>query len=146
MIAHHHYHPGRWGRWKRLFRPNVARYLADEAFVESQIRDYQTKIFALPPTGNVNGPNAIDDAGFQRAKERLFAMDFVGITEQFGQSIDLLERMTGRRFAPPVVANKSRGYSATEAERARIRALVPRDVELYELARERLRATIAAAA
>jgi hypothetical protein len=146
MIAHHHYHPGRWGRWKRLFRPNVARYLADEAFVESQIRDYQTKVFALPPTGNVNGPLAIDDAGFEQAKARLFAMDFVGLTEQFGQSIALLETMTGRRFAPQVFVNRSRGYSATEAECARIRALVPRDMELYELARERLRASIAAAA
>jgi len=143
MIAHHHYHQS---RWKRLLRPNVSRYLADEAFVESQIRDYQTKVFALPPTGTVNGPHAIDDAGFERAKVRLLAMDFVGLTEQFGQSIALLEAMTGRRFAPQVVVNKSRAYSATEAERARVRALVPRDIELYELARERLRASIAAAA
>ena len=143
MIAHHHYHQN---RWKRLFRPNVALYLADEAFVENQIRDYQTKVFALPPTGNVNGSLAIDDAGFEQAKARLLAMDFVGLTEQFGQSLALLEARTGRRFAPQVLVNKSRGYSATAAERERIRALVPRDIELYELARERLRASIAAAA
>ena len=143
MIAHHHYHQG---RWKRFFRPNVARYLADDAFVESQIRDYQTKVFALPPTGNVNGPHAIDDAGFERAKDRLLAMDFVGLTEQFGQSLALIEALAGRRFAHQVVVHQSRGYSATDAERARIRSLVPRDIELYELARERLRASIAAAA
>jgi hypothetical protein len=143
MIAHHHYHQGRWAR---LFRPSISRYLANEAFVESQIRDYQTKVFALPPTGNVNASHGIDDAGFERAKARLLAMDFVGLTEQFGQSIALLEAMTGQSFAPQVTVNKSRGYSATNAERARIRSLVPRDVELYELARERLRASIAAAA
>jgi hypothetical protein len=143
MIAHHHYHQG---RLKRLFKPNIARYLADEAFVENQIRDYQTKVFALPPTGNVNGALAIDDAGFERAKARLLTMDFVGLTEQFGPSIALFEAMAGRRFAPRVFVNQSRSYSATEAERARIRSLVPRDIELYELARERLRASTAAAA
>ena len=113
MIAHHHY---RQGPLKRFFKPNVSRYLANEDFVESQIRDYQTKVFALPPTGNVNRPYAIDDAGFARAKTRLHEMDFVGLTEQFGQSIALFEAISGRRFAPPAFFNKSRGYSVTDAE------------------------------
>ena len=41
--------------------------------------------------------------------------------------------------------NKSRGYSATEEEVARIRALVPWDIELYELAREKLERELRAA-
>jgi hypothetical protein len=143
MIAHHHYHKG---PLKRFVRPNVSRYLADETFVQSQIRDYQTKVFALPPTGSVNRPYAIDDAGFERAKARLLETDFVGLTEQFGQSIALFEAISGQRFVPPALANKSRRYSATDAEIARIRSLVARDIELYELAREKLRASIAAAA
>ncbi|WP_410966398.1 hypothetical protein, partial [Salmonella sp. SAL4449] len=84
--AHNHYHQG---RLRRFFKPNVARFLANERLVENQIRDYQTKVLALPPTGNVNGPCVIDDAAFERAKARLLAMDFVGLTEQFGQSIAL---------------------------------------------------------
>jgi hypothetical protein len=143
MIAHHHFSQG---RLRRLLKPNVARYLADEAFVASQIRDYQTKVFALPPTGNVNGPGAIDDAAFKRARARLLAMDVVGITEQFGPSIALFQAVSGRRFAPPVFINRSRGYSATAAECAHIRSLVPHDIELYELARERLRTSLAAVA
>ena len=128
MIAHHHYHQG---RWKRLLRPNVSRYLADEAFVESQIRDYQTKVFALPPTGNVNGPHAIDDAGFERAKVRLLAMDFVGLTEQFGQSIALSEaidrptlRTPGRRQQEPrLLRHRGRTRAHPVARAPRHRAL-----------------------
>ncbi len=143
MIAHHH---SRQGRLRRFFNPNFSRYLADETFVENQIRDYQTKVFALPPTGNVNRPYAIDDAGFERAKDRLRAMDFVGLTEQLDQSIALFEAISGQRFAPPAFFNKGQRYSASEAEIAQIRSLVARDIELYELARERLRTRIAAAA
>ena len=56
-----------------------------------------------------------------------------------------MPRHSGRRFAPSAFFNKSRGYSVTDAEVARIRSLVARDIELYELARERLRTSIAAA-
>lgn len=143
MIAHNHRQSG---RLKRFFKPNVSKFLANEKYVESQIRDYQTKIFALPPTGNVNGPFAIDDAAFERAKTRLLETDFVGLTEQFAQSIALFQTLSGQRFSPPVYANKGRGYSATDADIAMIRKLVPRDIELYELAREKLQSSIAAAA
>jgi hypothetical protein len=143
MIAHHHRQSG---RLKRFIKPNVSRYLSNEAFVESQLRDYQTKVFALPADGNVNGRHAIDDAGFERAKARLLETDFVGLTEQFAPSIALFEAISGQRFTPPVFANRGRGYSATDADLARIRTLVPRDIELYELAREKLQARIKAAA
>jgi hypothetical protein len=143
MIAHNHRQSG---RLKRFFKPNVSKFLANEAYVAGQLRDYQTKVFALPPTGNVNGPYAIDDAAFERAKARLLETDFVGLTEQFAQSIALFESISGQRFSPPVYANKGRGYSATDADVKLIRTLVPRDIELYELAREKLQRSIGVAA
>ena len=50
--------------------------------------------------------------------------------------------MAGIKFAALAHANKSRGYAATEAELDRIRALVPYDIALYEIAHEKLRAQL----
>lgn len=143
MIAHRH---GKAGRLNRFVKPNVAKYLDDAEFVARQIRDYQTKVFALDGAGDVNRACEVDDAVFERAKARLEAVDFVGLTEQYPASVRLFETLSGLRFAPLPHANKSRGYAASEAEIARIRALVPYDSALYELARAKLRAQLAAAA
>lgn len=143
MIAHRH---SKASRLNRFLKPNVSKYLDDAEFVARQIRNYQTKVLALPGNADVNGLQPIDDAAFERAKARLTAIDFVGLTEQYPQSLGLFEAMAGIRFAPLPHANKSRGYAAGEDELARIRALVPYDIELYELAREKLRAQLAAAA
>ena len=143
MIAHRH---SKASRFNRFIKPNISKYLDRTEFVEAQMRDYQTKVFALPADGDVNLASPVDDAAFERAKARLMEIDFVGLTEQYPQSLRLFEAMAGIRFAPLPHANKSRGYAPTEAEIARIRALVPYDIELYELAREKLRAQLAAAA
>lgn len=143
MIAHRH---SQASKLNRFFKPNISKWLDNETFVEKQIRDYQTKIFAIDPLAEVNAPAVVDEAAFARAKARLEEVDFVGLTEQYLPSISILERMAGIRFAPLPHANKSRGYTATDAEIARIRKLVPYDVELYEIAREKLRLQLAAAA
>lgn len=143
MIAHRH---DKVSRLNRFFRPNISKYLDDEDFVERQIHNYQTKIFALDGTARVNQAHPIDEVAFQRAKIRLENIDFVGLTEQYAQSIRLFEMKAGLKFAPLMHANKSSGYAPSEAELARIRALVPYDVELYELAKEKLRAELGAAA
>ena len=143
MIAHRH---SKASRFSRFIKPDISKYLDNAEFVEAQLRDYQTKVFASGPLDNVNAPCPIDDAAFARAKARLEEVDFVGLTEQYAQSISLLEAMTGIRFAPLPHANKGAGRSATEAEIARIRKLVPYDIELYEIAREKLRVQLAAAA
>ncbi len=143
MIAHRH---GKAGRLNRFVKPNVSRYLDDAEFVERQIRDYQTKVFALDAAGDVNRPCPIDAAAFERATARLREVDFVGLTEQYPESIRLFEAMSGLTLAPLPHVNRSRGYAATEAELARIRALVPHDIALYELARAKLRAQLDAAA
>ncbi len=143
MIAHRH---KRATRLARLLKPNVSAWLDREEFVERQIRDYQTKVFALDASGDVNRPYPIDAAGFARAKARLLEADFVGLTERFAESIRLFEGMAGMRFGSPPHRNKSPGYAASEAEIARIRTLVPHDIELYDLARKKLDQALAAAA
>ena len=143
MIAHRH---GKASRLNRFVRPNISKWLDNADFVEAQIRDYQTKVFAIPGAEDVNRAHPIDDAAFARATARLAEIDFVGLTEQYAASIGLFEAMAGVRFAPLPHANRSRGYAATEDELARIRALVPYDLALYELARDKLRAQLATAA
>jgi len=143
MIAHRH---SKASRLNRFVKPSVAKYLDNADFVEAQLRNYQTKVFAIPGTADVNLAHPVDEAAFERARARLLAIDFVGLTEQYPESIGLFEAMAGIRFAPLPHANKSRGYAASEAELARICALVPYDIELYALAREKLRAQLAAAA
>lgn len=143
MIAHRH---SKGSRLNRLTKPNISKYLDNAEFVDAQIRNYQTKVFALPAAGNVNLASPVDDAAFERARARLMEIDFVGLTEQYAQSLQLFEALAGIRFAPLPHANKSRGYAPTEAEITRIRALVPYDIELYNLAREKLRVQLATAA
>lgn len=143
MIAHRH---SKASRLNRFIKPNISKYLDREDFIEGQIRNYQTKVFAIGGSDDVNLPHPVDDAAFERAKARLMAVDFVGLTEQYQQSIQLFEAMSGIKFAPLPHANKSRGYTATDAEIAHIRKLVPYDIELYELARTRLKGQLDAAA
>ena len=143
MIAHRH---KKANRFARFIKPNVSAWLDREEFVERQIRDYQTKVFALGGEDNVNHAHPIDDAAFARAKARLLEADFVGLTERFAESIRLFEGLSGLRFGAPPHRNKSPRYAASDAEIARIRTLVPHDIELYELARAKLERALAAAA
>jgi hypothetical protein len=143
MIMHHHREQG---RLSRILRPNVMRILDDERFVSHMIRDYQTRVFAADAGASVHAPLAIDDPTFERARARLLDVEMVGLTEQFGQSLELFSSMSGLRFASLPHVNKGRSHTWTEAEIARIRTLVPRDLELYEVAREKLRSQIALAA
>lgn len=142
MISHHH----RRRRHKFDFRSRlpVAEYLDDRDFVECNILNYQTKIFAAGPTDNVNRPYSVDAAAFERAKERLDATDFVGLTEEFGESVRMFERMSGMALGSEVLhTGKSPRYSASDADIARIHDLVGYDIELYERARLRTQAVAA---
>ena len=48
--------PRRHPRPAPLPAVRISRALDDPAFVESQVRDYQAKVFAMDPAGDVNGP------------------------------------------------------------------------------------------
>jgi hypothetical protein len=132
-------------RLNRFTRPSVTRYLDDADFVDRQLRDYQTKVLAMPGDALVNTAYPIDDAAFARARDRIDGMDFVGLTERFAESVALFERLSGIALGPVAHSNRSRGVQATEADLARIRAIVPHDIELYDRARLKLDAALAAA-
>jgi hypothetical protein len=124
---------------RRFHKVRITEALDDPAFVENLVRNYQTKVFALGPEADVNAAGPVDAAGFRRAKARLLAADVVGLTEQLGPSVRLFERLSGLKVADAIAhVNRSARYSATDEEVARIRALVPYDLELYEIAREKL--------
>lgn len=145
MIAHHH----RGRRRKLDFRGRlpVTEYLENPSFVASKILNYQTKVFAAGPMDNVNQPYPVDATAFERARARLDAIDFIGITEMLGESVRVFERLSGMALGADILhAGKNRRYSATEADVARIRELVGYDIELYEIARRKMQAQVAAAA
>jgi hypothetical protein len=146
MISHSaKYRPGIPGL-RRFRKVNIGRALADPGFIESQVRNYQAKVFAMDPTGDVNAPFAVDAASFRRARAALEAADVVGLTERLEPSIRLFEATSGIAVAESVPQrNVSRGYNATDEELERVRALVPWDIELYELAREKLERDLRAA-
>jgi len=132
-------------RLNRFTKPSVARYLDDADFVAKQLRDYQTKVLAMPGDGMVNTAHPIDDAAFARACATLDAMDFVGLTERFADSVALFERLSGIALGPVAHANRSRGTAPSAADIARIEAIVPRDMEIYARARAKLEAALRAA-
>lgn len=144
MIAH--YHNMRRGRWFRFGGPRIADYLKDDGLIRHQIANYQTKVLAMDPLGDVNQPMAIDDAAFARARDALFSIDVVGLTEQFGESLALFQRKSGLKLGNPTLhANKSPAYHPTEADIAAVRDLVPYDFEIYRLAQERMHQQLALA-
>ena len=136
------------GLLRALGRPNVAAYLREDALVRKQIENYQTKIFAMSSTDNVNRPYPVDEGVFARAVETLMSVDCVGLTEHFQDSVSAFERLSGIHCAAGTLhANRSRkGYAPSEEDIAAIRALVPYDLRLYEIAPERLLAKAGQAA
>lgn len=146
MIAHRHRRAMSLPQLARFVKPDISAWLDQEEFVERQIRDYQTKVFALGGRGNVNRPYTIDAPAFARATERLLTADFVGLSERLADSIRLFEQFSKIRLGPIPHRNKSPSYAASTAEIARIRTLVPHDLELYEVARMKFEQALAAAA
>lgn len=132
-------------RAKNLWR--VKHDLGNEEFVETQIRDYQTKIFCMHGTSDPNTVYRVGPDAFERARAALESVSVVGIAEDFARSVALFERRSGIALgAPPAhpVPQVNRA-DVSEADLATIRGLVARDIELYELARAKMQAGMAAA-
>ncbi len=76
-------------------RPDRA-FLTDPAFLAREIRDYQTKVFAIDDVAVTPEATAeLDEAAFARALARLEACEFVGITEEMERSMALLRAVSG---------------------------------------------------
>ncbi|WP_376695226.1 hypothetical protein [Wenzhouxiangella sp. EGI_FJ10305] len=140
MIAHRLKHDG---PENLLGHPEAAgdavlKLLEDEKFVNSQVRDYQTKVLSMKPMANVNSPMLVGEREYETAVRRLESIDFVGITEQFSESISLFESVSGIRFSVPLLQrNRSPLIAPTDAAIEKIRNLVGYDQRLYECALER---------
>ena len=117
----------------------VQEMLSHSAFVEGQIRDYQSKYFAFSDhKQDVNLPFSWEKQDFERAKQRLAQSEFVGITEYFDQSLELFKNQTGLELAAARRVNVAENavIQPSDDELALIRQLVARDLEIYEVAKE----------
>ena len=129
-------------RHRRQKSPKFAamsvREMLSHPFVEKQVRDYQSKYFAVPHKQDVNLPFSWAEKDFDRAKRRLAQTEFVGITEYFDESLDLFTNRTGLELPAARRLNVTENpiIQPSEYELDLIRQLVARDLELYELAKK----------
>jgi hypothetical protein len=109
----------------------------------SYIRNYQTKIFSFVPADEADTvlrPLAVDDDRLQLAKENLDHVEFIGLTESFGEFIEELRAILG--WWPDGIdssdrANKSpEAWGVSPALRQRIADDNGHDVAFYQYAQE----------
>jgi hypothetical protein len=129
-------------RAKNLWR--VKHDLTNEEFVETQVRNYQTKIFCMHGASDVNTVYRVDAEAFQRAKARLEAADVVGLWEDFPGGVRAFEAASGIALGTPDVPPADEGAPVSEEALQTIRGLIPHDIELYELAKARARVAVPA--
>lgn len=111
----------------------------DRRFNQAMIRDYQTKVFALPDLSVSKGVNypAPMPLSIEAAKERVGSCDLVGLTERFEETIDAFEASTRIRLPESVHVNRSTSTEEVDdALRARIEEVTSMDRELVDFANE----------
>jgi len=126
---------------RHFSRATISDWLKKDDFTRNALENYQTRVFSINGTDNVNKYHRVDAEMFGIAKRNLDSIDVVGLTEYFENSISIFEDISGMKFSAPVVqANKNRKRPAAVSPQdiETIRKLVPYDLELYELAREKL--------
>ena len=133
---------------RRRHSPELAgqsyeQLLSNERFVERQVRDYQTKVFAFDQLSEcesgVNTPLLIGEERFARALKRLESTEVVGVTDDLGAFALTLRRRTGLQL--PSVPRRNIGQHDVELTPdviQRIRALTAYDHVLVQRARERV--------
>jgi hypothetical protein len=109
----------------------------------SYTRNYQTKIFSFVPADQADTvlrPLAVDDARLQLAKQNLDHVEFIGLTEGFGEFIEELRAILG--WWPDGIdssdrANKSpEAWGVSPALRQRIADDNGHDVAFYRYAQD----------
>lgn len=109
------------------------------------VHNHMVKMFGMTAdemTGWVMTGIDFTPAHLERAKERLGAVDVVGIQEDFDAFCAELEARFGWNLGPPVVANDTPHEPVSEAFRRRIAEDNAYDVELYEFACRQLASRI----
>lgn len=144
MIGHRQRNAGFFRR--RIVPMSVADWLKKDAFIRNQVENYQTKVLSADALANVNKRTLIDKEAFEVAAKNVESVDFIGLTEYFNESISAFNDISGMNFSAVPHANRGKGRKPTvnDQDIEAIRRLVPYDLELYERAREKLLARIAA--
>ena len=144
MIRHRQRNAGFFRR--RIVPESIADWLKKDIFVRNQVENYQTKVLSIDALANVNKRATIDKEMFEKAANNVETIDFIGLTENFNDSISVFNDISGMNFSTVPHANrgKARGPAVSDQDIEAIRRLVPYDLELYERAREKLLARIAA--
>jgi hypothetical protein len=107
------------------------------------IHNHMVKMLSLSAAEMTHGALtlvAFDRDRFDRAKARLSTVDVVGVQDQFDTFCAALRARFGFELGSPVFANRTEPVLATAAFRRRIALDNAFDMELYEVARERVSA------
>jgi hypothetical protein len=127
---------------KRFRGASYADLLADDAFVDGQLRDYQTKVFAFDRLeecrDHVNVPLVVHGGRLERALGRLGSVDVLGVVEQLPAFVERFERVTGVAPGQERTSNRAPGEREPldAGTRARIEELTVHDRILYDRALE----------
>jgi hypothetical protein len=121
---------------KQFAGATYEQILEDADFVERQIRDYQTKIFAFdsiqqcPETVNI--AFEIGEHRLKRAVDELGSVDILGLTEDFASFCTRLTEATGIELRPRRDNRSASGDQLQPHETKRIDRLTRHDQPLYQ--------------
>jgi hypothetical protein len=129
-------------REQQLKQPerSLEEIYGDRLYFARFVRNHMTKFFSLSAADKAQTYFAIQPTGAEHlavARERLAAVDVVGVQERFGDFLDVLAQTYGWRVTDVDGQKVSTDKPVVAAEfRARIAADNALDVQLYEDARE----------
>lgn len=114
--------------------------LENEWFVSRQIRDYQTKVFAIDDVQiKPNDPFVVDTRSFERACDRLKRIDLIGLTERMSSTIDQINKRCSINLDRQPKRQHPGGYETKHLTAEffdRLKAEIYYDLKLYTLAKQ----------
>lgn len=111
----------------------------DRSVFQPFVNNHQVRVFALkslPQSGNILQGMTLGPADYEHALENLNRADFIGLSDDFEDSVRMLETFTGWRFRKTHRINKSPEYEVPENLPERIRQDNDFDVRFYEYAKK----------
>lgn len=107
------------------------------------IHNHMVKMLSLTPeemTAGALTQVTFTRERFERAKAQLATLDLIGVQERFEEFCADLQRLFGLELGQPIFANRTEPVTVPQSFRERIARDNALDVELYEVARERVAA------
>ena len=93
---------------------SVPKLLEDPHFMSTHIEDYQTRILGASGVCDPGEVELINNEVFNQAQERLKNITFVGITEEFGKSCQVFDRMFKTKISKCIKKDRVLYKSAQE--------------------------------